>query len=66
MTDKVKRLTRQRQAETGEPYTLARRKVIEGHQMSQFKCTCEEGNDSEHVTSTVEDCPVHGTRFGGL
>ncbi len=31
---KLKRLTRQRMAETGEKYTTARRKVLEAHQAS--------------------------------
>jgi hypothetical protein len=35
-------------------------------EMSDQPCTCEKGNDAQHVTSTVEDCAVHGTRFGGL
>jgi hypothetical protein len=30
-----------------------------------FPCTCELGNDAQHVTSTIEDCSVHGTNFGG-
>ena len=31
MSDKISRAARERQARTGEPYTLARRKVIEEH-----------------------------------
>lgn len=32
MSDKIKRAARKRMAETGEPYTLARRKVTGEHQ----------------------------------
>jgi hypothetical protein len=35
VSDKIKRAARQRMAETGEPYTLARRKAIEEHAAAQ-------------------------------
>ena len=39
--DKIKEAARKRQAETGEPYTLARRMVIAEHQAAQAARTIE-------------------------
>lgn len=40
------------------------REMIEMEDVT-YGCTCEKGNDASHVTSSVEDCAVHGTCFGG-
>lgn len=46
--DKIKDAARKRMAETGEPYTLARRMVIEEHKRLQA------------ITVTVDGTPVQG------
>ena len=55
--DKIKDAARRRMAETGEPYTVARRKVTEEHQTPAhlWPCGCLRNDAGAHRVS----CPDH-------